>query len=124
MKQDKYLALHRLKNNGNLPLIKNLVPLILAKEQDEVLLHFPEYKDRVEKIDSILNEIYTDLDNKWYCYWDEKNQKKFALGIKDSPAASILFNARRMDEDWKELWKKSDDLLIRIVEERLGNKTC
>lgn len=118
-KADKYLQLHRLKNNGNLPLIKNLVPLVLAGETSEVLLHFPEFKDKVDDVEHELAEIYEQLDNNWYTFADEVSQKKFALAIANCPANAILFQARKRGADWKKIFRESSDLLVKIVEGKI-----
>lgn len=119
-KADKYLQLHRLKNNGNLPLIKNLVPLVLAGETSEILLHFPEFKDKVEDVEHELALIWEQLDNNWYTFCEEESQKKFAIGIKNCPANSILFTARKSEVDWKKIFRESSDLLVKIIEGKLN----
>lgn len=96
VKSDLYVSLHRLNNNGNLANIGSLVPLILAGETDEVLLHFPEMKERVDKITVIIEELKKSLDNIWYCFHDTKKDKDFAFEALKHPLSSALFNARKL----------------------------
>jgi tRNA splicing ligase len=65
MKSKTYVALHRMKgNNGqNLASPKNLVPLILAGEADEVISYFPEVKEHVRNCQLKIQEEYVKLRN-------------------------------------------------------------
>lgn len=118
-KAKSYILLHRLVNNGNGFLPKNLVPLILMGEADELRAYWKEQEDKIDDIEDILADIYQQLDNNWYTFGDEVSQKKFALAIANCPANSILFQARKREADWKKIFRESSDLLVKIVENKL-----
>lgn len=96
VKSDFYIRLHRLNNNGNITNIKNIIPLIVSGESEEVLIYFPELKNIVSSLESKINKIKDEIDNAWLCYHDESSQKKFALSIKKSTKhTGPLFEARK-----------------------------
>lgn len=118
VKSQTYLAFSRLGNNGNIASDKNLIPLILANEQDEAIAIFPYIKPRIDE----LKEILLKLNEEMYHYWirsrDLESQKDFALAIKDCKLSSLLFRARKSGGDLKELnqlFRESSELLIKII---------
>ncbi len=96
VKSSLYLHLHRLNNNGNIASIKNILPLIMAGEVDEVLTYFNELQDYCDEIQSKLDKAKKEIDNIWYCHCDEPSQKAFAKAIKDTKYSGVLFNARKL----------------------------
>ena len=95
VKSAEYVRLHRIVDNGNVVHPKNILPFILKGEEDEVTTYFPEIKERVFKIKSLVEKLMTELDNIWFCHHDEPSQKKFAMEVKDHPLSSYLFTARK-----------------------------
>jgi hypothetical protein len=97
IKNSTYLSLHRMRGNGdNMFHPKNLVSFVLQqKDRDELLVYFPEVKPFLDKMVANYNKIMKELDNYWFCYHDEKSQRKFAEGVKNCNLSSILFLARR-----------------------------
>lgn len=93
VKSEAYVALHRLFDNGNVILDKNIVPLILDGEIEEVLSYFPHIKERVTSLKSKIEEYKREVDDHWYVYSDEKSRKKFAQAVKDCRWNSLLFLA-------------------------------
>jgi RNA ligase len=114
-KNSLYVSLHHTFSNSAAINPKNLVSIILKNEQAEVVSYFPEFKDEVEKVESLLNKWYQELDNLWFCFHDEKSQKKFALAVKDHPLSGILFNARKCGKSLKEVWMESENILIEEI---------
>lgn len=97
IKSSLYLQLHRLNNNGNVASVKNLLPLIMAGETDEVLTYFPELKDSIAKIEAELDVVKREIDNVWFAHGETDSQKKFAMAIqKDTRYTAPLFNAKKM----------------------------
>jgi RNA ligase len=95
-KNDRYVALHHLANNGRLATYKDLVPIVLNGETDEVIEHYPELKSKIHQIEQILCDEYNKLLELWRLTKDIPDQKQFALAIKDkSRFAKLLFNIRR-----------------------------
>lgn len=114
VKSDQYLILHKLANNGDPCHPKNIVPLLLAGEKEEILTYFPEIKQQIYEIEAILNERWEELNSLWNCFHDEPDQKTFALAIKDrTPFSGILFTARSTGVSPKELWLDSSNLIIK-----------
>lgn len=91
-KSETYLALHRLSNNGNVASTKNLVPLALDGETDEIVSYFPYLKERLDKVSEIIQKLQSELDNIFFCHWDVKSRKKFADEVKKHPLSCILFS--------------------------------
>ena len=96
IKQPAYLALHRMKGNGNLFLPKNLLPFVLSGETDELLCYYPEAKESVK---AVARKIKKEVDNLLNIYEEVKGiegQKEFALAVKaKTQMSSIFFNVRK-----------------------------
>lgn len=116
VKSAEYVALHRIASNGNVTSWKNLLPFIISGETDELLCYFPEVEPKLNEVKDFLDQLYLEVDNLWFCYHDEKSQKKFALAVKDHCCSGILFEARKRGVHPKELWTKDylEGLLKRL----------
>ncbi len=114
-KSEKYMALHRLHNNGNVAHPKNIIPLILDGEIDEVLTYFPELEATVRSYDVRLRELKTQVENIWHCFWDTKKDKDFAKEALTSPLSSLLFRARKNGGHPFDYLKDSKDLIIKVL---------
>lgn len=117
VKAKPYLRLHRLFSNGNVGLVKNLVPLIMNNEIDEILPYWPHLKGEVQRIKGLLGEYRQSLENEWLAHGDEDNRKKFALAVKDHPFSSLLFKAKDCGKHPIELFDESQDLIIKVLKE-------
>ncbi len=107
VKHDKYLVAHRLSNNGNIASPKNLVPLIMTNETDELLSFkcFQYVKPEIEKYQAKIDAAWKEIDNCWFVHCDEENQKKFALAImKDTKYTAPLFNAKKTGKSPREFF--------------------
>lgn len=91
-KAESYLLLHRLSNNGNIVSTKNLVDIILKGEEDEMITYFPFIKDRLLELKEKFNKLVNDLDNIFYCHWDQVSRKRFAEEVKKHPLSCVLFS--------------------------------
>lgn len=117
IKNPRYVALHRLRGNGDgLFTIKNLISFILAEVDDEseILTYFPEVKDIFyqykKKIDNALDEMYI----AWEKAKNIRSQKEFAITVKgQTKFDSILFKARKSGRSPREIWRESSDLIIK-----------
>ncbi len=111
IKNPRYVALHRLKGNGNLFLYKNIIPLVMSGEDSEILLHFPEAAAKVFNVIEVLSGLKARLKSVWQASKGIESQKDFALYVNKylPKLSSILFTARKTGKDIEELWKESED---------------
>lgn len=118
-KTKTYLALHHLRDNGNILHPNNIVPLLLNGEFEEVLATMPEVKTAFLEANKILVSAKTELKQLWDEAKDIPEQKDFAIKIKYHPLASILFTLRKTkgptatEKDFELLWRNHDELLIK-----------
>ena len=111
-KSDTYVALHALKDNGNIANPKYAIPIILQNKADDVIAKFPEveavYKDISDylyKQIELCQDIYNGIMN-------IENQKEFALKVKEvcpnGLIASIMFSMRKTGKQPLELLCEDD----------------
>jgi hypothetical protein len=116
-----YLQLHRLSGNGNIATIKELLPIILSGEKDEILNYFPYLKSRIEEFELIIADLFTDLYVVWKMCKDIEDQKTFAICIKDiTPFSGILFGLKKQGNihDFNALkheWSQSSDIILKVL---------
>lgn len=114
VKNKSYLALHRLKNNGNVFHPKNLLPLVLKGEADELMCYFPESATHVFDMVERLGAAKARLEAVWANAKKIASQKEFALYVtRHTPLASILFEARKRGVEPDEIWRESENILLR-----------
>jgi hypothetical protein len=121
IKNESYLALHRLSNNGSVGGWRNIVKLILIGEEDEVLTYFPELNADFNKWTGILKQEYGKLRRVFLDARDIERQKDFAIYINGkTPYTSLLFSLRKQslnqEEDLEKMWQQSYDLIIKVLE--------
>ena len=118
------MALHRLRGEGdNMYDPKNIVPLVLAGEGEEILTYFPEIKDTWDKISSEINTAYNKLYAVWFMCKDYNDQKAFALYItkeNPTPFSGILFRMKQQGVLYQEAclkaaWRDSCDSILKHV---------
>jgi hypothetical protein len=115
-KSSTYVALHHLHDNGNIYLTKNLIPIVLAGEIDEILTHFPEIKQRLIAVKEEVDAAYTELEELWIAAKDIDSQKEFAQYIlARTKFASILFMARKASVEPKSLWCDNAELIYKVL---------
>ena len=112
-KTKKYLALHRLKDNGNILLPRNLIVIALTGEVSETLAYFP-VKDALAEVEKKLDEAVVDIVRTWLAYGYTDCQKTFALSVKDDRFNWILFQMRKKF-DWKPGWAGWDSIVRKIM---------
>lgn len=117
-KTSTYVSLHKLKDNGNILLPKNLVPLVLAGEVDEKKIYLPEISSALDEVAKIVDDLWITLSEMWINNHHLENQKDFALAIKSHPLSSLLFMNRKEKgdlESLKALFRRSDDMISKRV---------
>lgn len=117
IKNPTYLALHRLRGEGNnLFAPKYLLPFIMSGESEELLVYFPEVKDALESAKVKVDEAYASLIPLWMENRHIVDQKEFALKVQKHPFSSLLFRVRKehgAEGDIKAEWNKSTDLILK-----------
>lgn len=124
VKSSTYLSYSQLGGNGNLVCNKNLIPLILANEQDEAIAIFPSIKPKVDELKIKLDDLLTELDNAWVTVHGIEDQKEFAITLKkfNTSLSGILFKMKKegtiFDDGRLEIeFRNAKDLLIKILKE-------
>ena len=97
-KTQRYVALHRLNDNGNILLARNLLTIALTGEVSETTAYFP-VKNALAEVEGVVNHIIHDIGRIWFVHGDMASQKKFALKVKEHKFSSILFQMRK-DLEW------------------------
>lgn len=129
VKSESYVRLHKLHNNGNILLIKSMIPIILANETAEVLSYFPHFKPQFDKVEEWLARKEYELWGVWRQTKDIEVQKDFALEVQrllyesgNMALSSVLFNARKSG-DMQLAFRGAEVPLIKMAEGKLSNKT-
>jgi len=121
VKSSTYLAYSRLGGNGNIALTRNIVPLILANEQDEVISIFPQIEPKIREVQEQLAYLERHLDCSWAKCHGIEDQKEFALAIKDEPMNSILFRMKKDGTIHKagmlnKYFRNAEQLILKIID--------
>lgn len=117
VKSSTYVALHRLRGEGNNIISpKYIIPLILSGEDEEVLENWSEFREHYDKIRDRLDLHCGRVCDLWDKVKDIEDQKEFALSIKnETPFAGLLFSARKTKIHPKKLWRDSADLIYKVL---------
>lgn len=78
-KGDNYVYLHRLKDKLNS--MKNVLLLARSNDSEEVLIHFPEYKEQVLAFEKIIKDFVNRHETVYEQHRNLESQKDFALTI-------------------------------------------
>lgn len=114
VKNPKYVAIAHLRNNGVVS-DKRVVQLVMQKGYDEYLKYFPEDRPIFEpyiRAYGKMHETIRDL----MVYMSIKDQKAFALKVKDTPVASIMFALRKGIILQEAIDKMTDNGKLRMME--------
>lgn len=123
IKSPAYVAVHHLKNNGDVN-INSLIELIRTNEIEEFNIYFPEYREYVfkikDKIEEIINGIEQQLkiiERKIY-----ETQKDFALEVKDLPYCAFYFAWRKQKflkpREW--FWRNDNNKIKEWIKQCLN----
>lgn len=106
-KSSSYVALHNLLSNQNLHNPKNLIPLIIKGEIDEVLCYFPELSEKVFDIVKVIDGEKSKAKIVYQQASKIKGQKEFAqYVIKHTLLSPVCFNARKQNITFEECYQK------------------
>jgi len=120
-KTSTYCSLHHMKDNGNILHPKNLVPIVLSEEVDEVCAIMPEVRTALKQVEHTVKSKYHELVALWYSTKKLETQKEFACKIKHYDLSPILFMLRSeygQDATEKELqakWRACGSLILKRV---------
>lgn len=92
VKSPAYVALHHMKDS--LGSQKALVTVALNGEIDEVVAHFPEYGEMLQKAKAKIDELVAELETAYDKIKDIPVQKDFALEATKTKCSSALFSVR------------------------------
>lgn len=113
VKNLKYLALHRLKGNGNIFLAKNLLPFVLTGEASEILTYYPECAERLSAVQAVVDGLLVEAQILYAQTRNIDEQKAFALAVKDSRVASLLFRARKENREVRDILYESENFVLK-----------
>lgn len=123
LKNPDYVARHRLlgNNGASLTCIRNLVPLLLKGEADEIKLYCQKLLiPRIEEVERCLAKILEEATAVYSNISHLTDQKEFAIKAKASTRySSLLFTARKKNVSVKDVFLESEDYLIKILEKEM-----
>lgn len=117
VKNPSYVALHHLKDNGNVFAAKNLVPLLLKGEHAEVLAAFPEAAEKLADVAEKLGGAVGRMKMAWDAAKGARTQKEFALVVTKlgGPLKALLFDARKKGVEPDTLVRDAEDLVVKAL---------
>lgn len=118
VKNPVYVALHHLKNNGDVNL-SNFISIVRKNEIEEYVTYFPEFASKIygckRQIESIIQQLednVRDLSQKVF-----PSQKDFALEVKDMFLCRYYFEWFKDNgltaKEW--LWRMTDDKIKKLL---------
>ena len=120
LKSPTYVAVHRLKGENLSP--KRIIDLVNMNEHEEYLTYFEEDRKYFEPYIKAYDVLFDDIDWVWEKYKNVKDQKDFAMYVKDFPFASILFQKRKhQDQCFVHLFKSQSNSYKRDLLEKIKN---
>jgi T4 RnlA family RNA ligase len=93
VKSPAYVAVHHIRGEGT-PSPKRIMQLVLMNEQDEYLKYFPEDEEFFTPYIMALLDLQMEMVKLWEEVKEVKDQKEFALVVKDKIYSAALFQAK------------------------------
>ena len=120
LKSPTYLAVHRLKGEGLTP--KRIIDLVNMNEHEEYLTYFEDDRKYFEPYIKAYEILFDDINFIWEKYKMVRDQKDFAMCVKDFPFASILFRKRKdSEQSFLHLFNLQSDSYKRDLLEKIKN---
>lgn len=121
IKSPAYVAVHHLRGEGLNP--KRIAELVLTGEQDEYLKYFPEDEEYVRPYTAKIYDLQKLMLASVNAYGDIKDQKEFALKVKDFPFSAVLFQWKKKGGNVVDIWNNQPlnykrKLLLNLVGEK------
>ncbi len=96
IKNPSYLAIANIRGNDLDGLsTKRVILLVFEQNYDEYLSYFPEDREYFTPYIDAYNKMMGFIDGLWLATKDIKNQKEFAMLVKDAAVSGVLFNMRK-----------------------------
>jgi hypothetical protein len=94
IKSDQYVALHRAKDG--LRSANNILLLARSNDYEEVVVHFPEYKEDLDTASAIIQNTIARHESAFQKHASIESQKEFAIAINSEGLefTSVLFSVR------------------------------
>jgi hypothetical protein len=104
-KSKQYVVAHSIRGDSTVPTQKNIFKLVLTNEQAEFLSYFPEFTPEFTLAAIEVNIFVDNMTEFYQSVFHILDQKEFALAVKDPPAKSFMFTARKNNSSVAEAWK-------------------
>lgn len=98
IKSPAYVAVHGIRENGVISR-KRAMTLVLLNEQDEYLSYFEEDRPFFEPLVKEVQDFIAEIETVWANAKHIKDQKEFALQVKDHRASGLLFETRKRNQE-------------------------
>ena len=106
-KSKQYVVAHSIRGDSTVPTQKNIYKLVLTNEQAEFLSYFPEFTPEFTLAAMDVSIFVDNMTDFYQTVLGIEDQKQFALAVKDHPAKSVMFAARKDRVTISEAWKNA-----------------
>lgn len=121
IKSETYVRVHQLRGEG-VPSMSRLMELVLTNETSEVITYFPEFVQYVTPIEQALERLLANAEELYAAHQHIDNQKEFALLVKDSPVAPLMFKTRGSKQTVRHTFAQLDlNVQSRLLEKFLND---
>lgn len=122
IKNKEYLAVAKAVNAGQDLTLKHFAAIALKGDADEIIVHFPKYSRMLTMFTEVISQISDELHYLWSICADLKDQKQFALVVRDHSLNGVLFakRSKKIDNIDDALSNIKPEKLVTIAKERLG----
>lgn len=114
IKNPKYLAISHMRSDGVVSL-KRVALLVLMQDYDEYLRYFPEDKNFFQPYFNAYDDLLAKVEE-LKPFLQIEDQKEFAMQVKDTPVASIMFMLRKGTSFSDAIEKLSDNAKAQLLE--------
>jgi len=115
VKNPAYLAIANFRNNGAIS-NRRIAMLVFRNDESEYLQYFPEDREFFEPYIQARKEFFNEINELWDLYGNIENQKEFALIVKDTRCANLLFSLKKGLTLEEALEKLSDSSKLQLLE--------
>lgn len=121
IKSKNYINLHRMKDKALS--LNSIILLIKEKDEEEVLVHYPEFNDLFGRVKSHISSLAEKHNRVYEEYKGIENQKEFALSINEKKLEmpSVLFQTRagKFPSVESAIFGMSDSSFVKLIKSTL-----